>query len=90
MLARLIQRCVSTMDRFFPGLMRILYGNVDAVAAIQPIVPQGSASMAYAVAQLVEAVAVDGSAAVAKVAKVVSSSTQATVAEGNEATPTFE
>ena len=90
MLARLFQRCVSTMDRFFPGLMRILYGNVDAVTASQPIVPQGSAGMAYAVAQLVEAVAVDGGAAVAKVAQVVRSSTGETVAEGSEATPTFE
>jgi hypothetical protein len=90
MLRGLILRCASTMDRYFPGLMRILYGNVDAVAAIEPIVPQGSADMAYAVAQLVEAVAVDGAAAVEKAANAVSSSTEATVAEGNEATPTFE
>jgi hypothetical protein len=48
------------MDQYFPGLMRIIYGDMDAVAAIQPILPQqGSAGMAYALAQLVEAIALN-------------------------------
>ena len=66
MLARLIHRCAGTMDQYFRGLMRILYGNVDAVAAIQPIVPQ-QGSVAWA--PLVEAVAVsDTSTTVEKAA----------------------
>ena len=57
MLEQLIHKCAGTMDQYFPGLMRIIYGELDAVAAIQPIVPQqGTAGMAYALAQLVEAI----------------------------------
>lgn len=57
MLEQLIHKCAGTMDQYFPGLMRIIYGDLDAVAAIQPISPQqGNAGMAYALAQLVEAI----------------------------------
>ena len=61
MVEAMIHKTAAAMDRCFPGLMRIIYGGEDAVTAIQPIIPQpASAGMAYALAQVVEGMAVDG------------------------------
>jgi hypothetical protein len=39
MVDRLLSRCGSTMDRYFPGLMKIIYGDVDAMEAIREAEP---------------------------------------------------
>jgi len=59
MMEHLIHKCAASMDTYFPGLMRIIYGDVDAVTAIRPVEPQQGDGLAFALSQLVEAVALE-------------------------------
>lgn len=59
MMELLIHKCAAAMDTYFPGLMRIIYSDVDAVTAIRPVEPQQGDGLAYAPTQAVEAVALD-------------------------------
>ena len=62
MIEQVIQKCAFTMNRYFPGIMRVIYGDVEAVNAIREIEPsQGAGDCPSAtpvvVAQLLEALA---------------------------------
>ena len=42
MIEQLIGKTAYTMNRYFPGMMRVIYGNVDAKSAIAEIEPSQS------------------------------------------------
>jgi hypothetical protein len=59
MIEQLLGKCAYSMNKYFPGLMRIIYGDVDpraAIAEIEPSQSSGDAGAAIATA-LLEALA---------------------------------
>jgi len=46
MISELIGKSAYTMNRYFPGMMRVIYGNIDAKSAIAEIEPSQSAGEA--------------------------------------------
>jgi len=61
MIEQLLQKSAYTMNRYFRGLMRVIYGDVEALDAIREIEPQQAGGAALALARLVEALAVNTS-----------------------------
>ena len=61
MMDQLIQKCAYTMNRYFPGLMRVIFGDVEALDAIRQIEPNQAGGAALALARVLEGLPVDTS-----------------------------
>lgn len=60
MIARLLGTCAFTLNHYYAGIMRVIYGHMDAAESIREIEPnqaRGGPATAVAVAQVLEALA---------------------------------